>query len=109
MNGARAFRADSKSNFQRVSGIHFQLIIAQDVLSVQMGGAGGGAGSEGYYNFIGRGYYKEIQLTDETVTSLLDANTYESDEVVKSGGFDDGKKWARTLRDLVKKKRFHQV
>ena len=66
----------------------------------------GGAGSEGYYAIsTGHGYYKEIQLTDETVTSLLDANTYESDEVVKSGGFDDGKKWARTLRDLVKKEK----
>ena len=63
-------------------------------------------GSEGYYAIsTGHGYYKEIQLTDETVTSLLDANTYESDEVVKSGGFDDGKKWARTLRDLVKKEK----
>ncbi|MAP17394.1 MAG: hypothetical protein VX016_09880 [Verrucomicrobiota bacterium] len=107
MNGARAFRADSKSNFQRGVWNPFPAhCIAQDVLSVQMGGAGGGAGSEGYYAIsTGHGYYKEIQLTDETVTSLLDANTYESDEVVKSGGFDDGKKWARTLRDLVKKEK----
>ena len=107
MNGARAFRADSKSNFQRGVWNPFPAhCIAQDVLSVQMGGAGGGAGSEGYYAIsTGHGYYKEIQLTEETVTSLLDANTYESDEVVKSGGFDDGKKWARTLRDLVKKEK----
>ena len=107
MNGARAFRADSKSNFQRGVWNPFPAhCIAQDVLSVQMGGAGGGAGSEGYYAIsTGHGYYKEIQLTDETVTSLLDANTYESDEVVRSGGFDDGKKWARTLRDLVKKEK----
>ena len=107
MNRARAFRADSKSNFQRGVWNPFPAhCIAQDVLSVQMGGAGGGAGSEGYYAIsTGHGYYKEIQLTDETVTSLLDANTYESDEVVKSGGFDDGKKWARTLRDLVKKEK----
>ena len=107
MRGARAFRADSKSNFQRGVWNPFPAhCIAQDVLNVQMGGAGGGAGSEGYYAIsTGHGYYKEIQLTDETVTSLLDANTYESDEVVKSGGFDDGRKWARTLRDLVKKEK----
>ena len=107
MRGARAFRADGKSNFQRGVWNPFPAhCIAQDVLNVQMGGAGGGAGSDGYYAIsTGHGYYKEIQLTDETVTSLLDANTYESDEVVKSGGFDDGKKWARTLRDLVKKEK----
>jgi len=107
MRGARAFRADGKSNFQRGVWNPFPAhCIAQDVLNVQMGGAGGGAGSDGYYAIsTGHGYYKEIQLTDETVTSLLDANTYESDEVVKSGGFDDGRKWARTLRDLVKKEK----
>ena len=107
MRGARAFRADGKSNFQRGVWNPFPAhCIAQYVLNVQMGGAGGGAGSDGYYAIsTGHGYYKEIQLTDETVTSLLDANTYESDEVVKSGGFDDGRKWARTLRDLVKKEK----
>ena len=69
-----------------------------------MGGAGGGAGSDGYFALsIGHGYYKEIQLADETVTNYLSANTYESDELVRSGGFKDGRKWARTLRDLVKK------
>ncbi|MED5471158.1 MAG: hypothetical protein VX577_05390 [Verrucomicrobiota bacterium] len=107
MRGARAFRADDKRRFKRGVWNPFPAhCIAQDVLNVQMGGAGGGAGSDGYFAIsTGHGYYKEIQLTDETVTSLLDANTYESDEVVKSGGFDDGKKWARTLRDLVKKEK----
>ena len=107
MRGARAFRADSKSIFQRGVWNPFPAhCLSKDVLDVQMGGAGGGVGSDGYYAIsTGHGYYKEIQLADETVTSLLDANTYESDEVVKSGGFDDGRKWARTLRDLVKKEK----
>ena len=102
---ANAFRADAKSSFQR--GVWNPLPthnIAQDILNVQMGGAGGGAGSDGYFALsIGHGYYKEIQLADETVTNYLSANTYESDELVRSGGFKDGRKWARTLRDLVKK------
>ena len=105
MMGARAFKASDKTTFKRGVWNPFPAhCIAGAVLSVQMGGSGGGAGSEGYFAIMtGHKYYKEIQLTDETVTHMVDANTYESDELVKAGGFDDGRKWARTLRDLVKK------
>ncbi len=105
MMRARAFKASDKRRFKRGVWNPFPAhCIAGDVLGVQMGGSGGGAGSEGYFAITtGHSYYKEIQLTDETVTSMIDANTYESDELVKAGGFDDGRKWARTLRDLVKK------
>ena len=104
---ATAFRADAKSPFKRGVWNPFPTHnIAKDILNVQMGGAGGGAGSDGYLAIsVGHGYYKEIQLADEAVTNYLSANTYESDEVVKSGGFKDGRKWARTLRDLVKKEK----
>ena len=106
MSGARAFKAYNKSTFK--SGIWNPFpthCLAQDILGVQMGGVGG-VGSAGHFAIAtGHGYYKEIQLCDETVTQMIDANAYESDELVKSGGFKDGRKWARTLRDLVKKEK----
>ncbi len=104
MSSARVFKATNKATFK--SGVWNPFpthCLAQDVLGVQMGGVGG-VGSQGYFALsTGHGYFKEIQLCDETVTHMIDANTYESDELVKSGGFDDGRKWARTLRSLVKK------
>ena len=105
MMRARAFKASDKRRFKRGVWNPFPAhCLAGSILSIQMGGSGGGAGSEGYFAITtGHSYYKEIQLTDETVTTMVDANTYESDELVKAGGFDDGRKWARTLRDLVKK------
>ncbi len=112
-SGARAFKASNKRTFK--SGVWNPFpthCIAGDVLGQMMGGAGfqsdareaGGTGGDGGFALrIGHAYFKEIQLTGETVTQMIDANTYESDEIVKAGGFDDGTKWARTLRDLVKK------
>ena len=101
---ARAFKAYNRATWKRGVWNPFPThCIAGDVLRVQMGGIGG-AGAEGYFAIsVGHCYFKEIQLCDETVTSLINADSYESDELVKAGGFDDGRKWARTLRDLVKR------
>ena len=104
-SSARAFDASNKIQFK--SGVWNPFpthCIAGDVLAEMMGGSGGGAGSEGYFAIpAGHSYFKEIQLTDETVTSMIDADAYLGDEVTKAGGFDDGRKWARTLQGLVKK------
>ena len=42
-------------------------------------------------------------MAGHTETSLLDAEVYDQDEIVKAKGFDDGTKWAKTLRELVRK------
>jgi hypothetical protein len=105
MSGARAFRCDSQSSFKSGVWNPFPVhCLAQDVLRVMMGGAGGGVGSEGYFAIMtGQGYFKEIQLAEETVTKMIDADSYAGDEITNAGGFDDGRKWARTLKSLVKK------
>lgn len=102
---ARAFDSSDKTRFKRGVWNPFPAhCIAGDVLGEMMGGAGGGVGSDGYFAIsVGHSYFKEIQLTDETVTSMINADAYAGDEVTKAGGFQDGRKWARTLRDLVKK------
>jgi hypothetical protein len=102
---ARAFDASDKTRFKRGVWNPFPThCIAGDVLGEMMGGAGGGVGSDGYFAIArGHSYFKEIQLTDETVTTMINADAYAGDEITKAGGFDDGRKWARTLRDLVKK------
>ena len=52
---------------------------------------------------IGHAYYKESKLAGQTETSRLAAEGYDQDEIVKAKGFDDGTKWAKTLRELVRK------
>ena len=102
---ARAFDASDKTRFKR--GVYNPFpshCIAGDVLAEMMGGAGGGVGSDGYFAIkVGHSYFKEIQLAQETVTSMINADAYAGDEITRAGGFKDGRKWARTLRDLVKK------
>ncbi len=104
MPSARAFKAYDRTRWKRGVWNPFPThCIAGDVLRAQMGGIGG-VGMRGYFAIsVGHSYFKEIQLCEETVTQLINADSYESDEVVKSGGFKDGRKWARTLRSLVKK------
>ena len=101
---ARVFDASNKTRWRRGVFNPFPThCIAGDILDEMMGGVGG-VGSEGHFAIsTGHSYFKEIQLADETVTTMIDADAYEGDEVTKSGGFKDGRKWARTLRDLVKK------
>ena len=102
---ARVFDSADKTRWKRGVWNPFPThCIAGDVLGEMMGGAGGGVGSEGYFAIsTGHSYFKEIQLCDETVTQMINADAYLGDEVTQAGGFKDGRKWARTLRDLVKK------
>ena len=106
MSSARVFKAWDKRLWR--SGVWNPFpthCLAGDVLRVQMGG-GNSTGIEGFFAITGgHSYFKEIQLTGETVTSMVDTAGSQDDEVVKAGGFDDGQKWARTLRSLVKKEK----
>lgn len=103
-SSARVFDASDKTRWRRGVFNPFPThCIAGDVLGEMMGGVGG-IGSDGYFAIsTGHSYFKEIQLAEETVTRMIDADAYLGDEVSKSGGFKDGRKWASTLRGLVKK------
>ncbi len=101
---ARVFDASDKTRWKRGVFNPFPThCISGDVLGEMMGGIGG-IGSDGHFAIsTGHSYFKEIQLADETVTKMIDADAYLGDEVSQSGGFKDGRKWASTLRNLVKK------
>ena len=104
-SSAQVFDSSNKTTWKRGVWNPFPThTISGIVQGEMMGGAGGGVGSAGAFAIsVGNSYFKEIQLCDETVTSMINANAYEGDEISRAGGFDDGRKWARTLRDLVKK------
>ena len=77
--------------------------IAGALLGHQMGGLAS-FGAEGSYAIrTGHAYYKEIQLTGKTQTSVINKDDYETDEIATERGFEDGTSWARTLRKMVRK------
>jgi len=77
--------------------------LAGDMLNLQMGGISN-FGSAGYFALSnGHSYYKEIQLCDKTETTKVNADAYASDEVKTTGGFEDGRRWAKTIKDLIRK------
>lgn len=94
---------DIKSSYGEVFGAFPTHSIADTLISDQFGGVADYA-EEGYFAITtGHAYFKEIHLSGRTETSILDAEGYANDSIVKANGFDDGTKWAKTLRELVRK------
>ena len=94
---------DIKNSYNEVFGAFPTHSLAGMLLGDQIGGVADYA-EEGYFAIrTGHAYYKEIKLAGRTQTSLIDAELYDNDEIVKANGFDDGTRWAKTLRELVRK------
>jgi hypothetical protein len=103
--GATVFniKDDSKSRYRKDLSPFPTHVLAGHLLRQQMGGVSD-YGSEGYFAVItGHAYYKEILLTGETETNLIDAEGSGFDEITKARGFEDGTSWARTLRSMVRR------
>ena len=109
---ARAFKAYDRVLWKRGVWNPFPThCLAGDMLreligGVRKAGTEGSEGTEGRFSLlVGQSYFKEIELCEETVTKMIKADAYVNDELTKAGGFEDGTKWAKTLRDLVKKEK----
>ncbi len=101
---AKAFQiGDIKNSYTEVFGAFPTHSLSGTLLSEFIGGIADYAEDGAMALRIGHAYYKEIKLAGHTETSLLDAEVYDQDEIVKAKGFDDGTKWAKTLRELVRK------
>ncbi len=101
---AKAFQiGDTKNSYTEVFGAFPTHSLSGTLLSEFIGGIADYAEDGAMALRIGHAYYKEIKLAGHTETSLLDAEVYDQDEIVKAKGFDDGTKWAKTLRELVRK------
>lgn len=101
---AKAFQiGDIKNSYTEVFGAFPTHSLSGTLLSEFIGGIADYADDGAMALRIGHAYYKEIKLAGHTETSLLDAEVYDQDEIVKAKGFDDGTKWAKTLRELVRK------
>lgn len=99
----RVFRCDGKRKVTKVFDAFRTHCIAGALASFQMGGVSE-YGSEGAFAIsTGHSYYKEILLTGETATQMVDANAYESSEVKTMGGFEDGRNWPKIIRELMRK------
>lgn len=101
---ARVFRVrkGNESSYKKVFTPFVTHCLASDMLGTQAGGTSS-FGSKGYFALsIGHAYYKEIQLAEKSETSILSAQ-YDSDELSKARGFNDGTSWAKELKKLVRK------
>ncbi len=77
--------------------------LAGDLLDVQVDGVARYADAGWFAVSTGHSFFREIELCDQVQTRLLDADSYSSDEVVEAGGFDDGRKWAKVAKELVRR------
>ncbi len=99
----RCFKADDPKRLSGAWAPFRTHCLSGDMLDLQMGGVSG-FGSAGFFALSnGHSYYKEIQLCDKTETAKVNADAYASDEVKTTGGFEDGRRWAKTLKDLIRK------
>lgn len=77
-------------------------ILSGSLLGLQMGGVSS-FGNRGYFAIgTGHAYYKEVSLCDETQTQLIGAETYEGDDLFKTGGFEDGRNWPKITKKLLR-------
>ena len=77
--------------------------LAGDLLDVQVDGVARYADAGWFALSTGHAFFREIDLCGEVQTRLLDADSYQSDDVVEAGGFDDGRKWAKVVKELVRR------
>ncbi len=100
---ARVFKVTDPKQFSGPWGPFRTHCLSGDMLSIQMGGVSDFA-ADGFFALSnGHSYFKEIQLCEKTETSKISADAYASDEVKTSGGFEDGRRWPKTIKDLVRK------
>ncbi len=107
LTSARVFKAEQQHIWKGVWAPFRTHGVAGALLALQTGGVSDFAGQGMFAIATGHKYFKEIQLCEKTETNIIDANAYESDEVVTAGGFNEGKKWAKTLKDLIRKEKVH--
>ena len=101
--GVRAIYAHNRSLQRGVWSPFRTHILADDMISQQIGGVAGFA-SEGLFAFTkGHSFFKEVSLTGTSVTQLLSAESYEGDEIFQRGGFEDARNWPKIVKQLLRK------
>ncbi len=77
--------------------------LASDMVGIQAGGVSD-FGAKGYHALtLGHAYFKEIQLTGRSETSILNA-TGTDNKVGSTGGFQNAKNWPDELKKLIRRK-----
>lgn len=100
---ATVYNMDKDREFKKVFTPFPTHVLAGHLLNQQMGGVGS-VGNKGYFTIVtGHAYYKEIKLSGETETHLLDVGGTAGDEIASKSGFDDGTAWPRILKSEVKR------
>lgn len=96
--------ADEKVKTEKIKGVWspFRVhCLAGDLLGVQTRGLSG-FGSRGYYALsTGLAYYKEINLTGKSETSILSSESVQ--DAKSTGGFSGSDKWGDELRKSIRK------
>ncbi len=75
--------------------------IAGSLISLQAGGLSNFAKEGNFAIFTGHSYFKEIGLTGQTLTGILQQDT--GKKTSSAGGYDDGKNWAAELKRRIRK------
>ena len=76
-------------------------VIAGDLMGLQAGGLSNFAKEGRFAIFTGHSYFKEIELTGETLTGIIQKDT--SKKASTAGGYDNGKNWAPELKRRIRK------
>ena len=75
--------------------------IAGDLIGLQAGGLSNFAKEGRFAIFTGHSYFKEIDLTGQTLTGIVQQDT--GKKTSSAGGYDDGKNWAAELKRRIRK------
>ncbi len=76
-------------------------VLAGDMIGMQAGGTSSFAKEGQFAIFTGHCYYKEIDLTGATATSIL--QTDDGKNTSGAGGYDTGKNWSSELKKRIRK------
>jgi len=76
-------------------------VLAGDLLGIQAGGLAGFAKEGQFAIFTGHSYFKEIDLTGETLTGIFHEDT--GKKISAAGGYDNGKNWPGELKRRIRK------
>jgi hypothetical protein len=103
----RAYQPGYQGKQEKVKGVWVPFrvhCLASDMVDAQTGGVSG-FGAKGLFAIeTGHAYYKEIQYTGKSETSLLRAEGTEK-KVDTTGGFDPGKSWPEELKKLLRREK----
>ena len=76
-------------------------VIAGDLIGLQAGGLSNFAKEGRFAIFTGHSYFKEINLTGESLTGLIQQDT--NKKTSSGGGYDNGKNWPGELKRRLRK------